>query len=137
VAAVGYRGQAQADLRTFRDGWVFPGDLGTLDAEGRLTVVGRTKIFIDVLGHKVDPLEVEDVLVLHPAVDEVVVVGVPRDNGGELIKAAVVSNAPCSERELVHFCKERLASFKVPQVVEFIESIPTSPLGKVLRKELV
>ncbi len=137
VAATGYVGQAgEVDRRTFRDGWIFPGDLGTLDEGGRLTVVGRTKIFIDVLGHKVDPLEVEDVLLLHPAVEEVVVVGAEK-NGGELIKAAVVSNTPCSERELIHFCKERLASFKVPQVVEFLETIPRSPLGKVLRKELV
>lgn len=137
VAAAGYQGHGEADRRTFRDGWVFPGDLGTLDEDGRLTIVGRTKIFIDVLGHKVDPLEVEDVLLLHPAVEEVVVVGVQKDNGGELIKAAVVSNTPCSERELIHFSKERLASFKVPQVVEFRDSIPVSPLGKVLRKELV
>jgi long-chain acyl-CoA synthetase len=138
VAATGYLGQGRADHWTFRDGWVFPGDLGTLDDEGRLTIVGRTKIFIDVLGHKVDPIEIEDVLLLHPAVREAVVVGARKDTSDtEVIKAAVVTSALCSERELIHFCKERLASFKVPQAVEFHESIPRSSLGKVLRKELV
>jgi long-chain acyl-CoA synthetase len=138
VAAVGYRGQAQADLRTFRDGWVFPGDLGTLDAEGRLTVVGRTKIFIDVLGHKVDPLEVEDVLVGHPAVEEAVVVGdrIGADRA-EVVKAAVVVAGECTERELIRYCKERLSPYKVPQVIEFRDAIPRSPIGKVLRKELI
>lgn len=138
VAASGYVGMGHADTRTFRDGWVFPGDLGMLDEEGRLTIAGRTKIFIDVLGHKVDPLEVEDVLLLHPAVEEAVVVGTrSATSDAEVIKAAVVTNAPASERELIHFCKERLASFKVPQVIEFRDEIPRSTLGKVLRKELV
>jgi long-chain acyl-CoA synthetase len=131
-------GETYGDHVTFRDGWVFPGDLGVLDDEGRLTIVGRTKIFIDVHGHKVDPLEVEDVLVQHPAVEEVVVVGAEdRRRKGIVVKAAVVARGPCTEREIIHFCKERLALFKVPQVVEFRESIPRSPLGKVLRKELV
>ena len=138
VAATSYLGEGPTDRRTFRSGWVFPGDVGTLDGEGRLTIVGRTKVFIDVLGHKVDPLEVEDVLLLHPAVEDVVVVGARKETtDGEVIKAAVVTSAPCSERELIHFCKERLASFKVPQTVEFHETIPRSLLGKVLRKELV
>ena len=138
VASSGYVGQTHGDTQTFRDGWVFPGDLGTLDEEGRLTIAGRTKIFIDVHGHKVDPLEVEDVLVLHPAVEEAVVVGTADDRrAGTVVKAAVVIGESCTERELIHFCKERLALFKVPQIVEFRESIPRSPLGKVLRKELV
>ncbi|HEY7381157.1 MAG TPA: AMP-binding protein [Gaiella sp.] len=138
VASSGYVGETYGDHVTFRDGWVFPGDLGVLDGDGRLTIVGRTKLFIDVHGHKVDPLEVEDVLVQHPAVAEVVVVGAEdRRRQGTVVKAAVVAGAPCTEREIIHFCKERLALFKVPQVVEFRESIPRSPLGKVLRKELV
>ena len=138
VAASGYVAEEQGDRRTFRDGWVYPGDLGTLDEEGRLTIAGRTKVFIDVHGHKVDPMEVEDVLGLHPAVEEAVVVGtIDEKQEAEIVKAAVVASAPCSERELIYFCKERLAMFKVPQVVEFRKSIPRSPLGKVLRKELV
>ena len=136
VAADGYVGDTHGDVQTFRDGWVFPGDLGMLDRDGRLTIAGRTKIFIDVHGRKVDPMEVEDVLVLHPAVEEAVVVGTTGDRG-PVVKAAVVTSSPCSERELIHFCRERLALFKVPQLVEFRDSIPRSPIGKVLRKELV
>jgi long-chain acyl-CoA synthetase len=138
VASSGYVGETYGDVQTFRDGWVFPGDLATIDDEGRITIVGRTKIFIDVHGHKVDPLEVEDVLSLHPAVEEAIVVGAADDRrAGTVVKAAVVLREACTERELIHFCKERLALFKVPTIVEFRESIPRSPLGKVLRKELV
>jgi long-chain acyl-CoA synthetase len=126
------------DRLTFRDGWVYPGDSGRVDPDGRLVLVGRTKVFIDVVGNKVDPVEVEEVLLEHPAVREVVVVGTrtpPLDT--DVVKAAVVPAEPCSERELIHFCATRLAAFKVPQVVEFLDEIPRSPLGKVLRKELV
>ena len=137
VAAEGYFGAVGGDGTTFRAGWIYPGDLGKLDAEGRLTLAGRTKIFIDVVGHKVDPIEVEDVLVEHPAVEEVVVVGSLEGGQSEVVKAAVVANAPCSERELIHFCAERLAAFKVPRVIEFRESIPRSSIGKVLRKDTV
>lgn len=136
VAASGY--VDGSDVETFRNGWVYPGDDGRLDEDGRLTLVGRTRVFIDVVGHKVDPVEVEEVLLEHPAVREVVVVGTrtpPLDT--DVVKAAVVPAEPCSERELMHFCATRLASFKVPQVVEFLDEIPRSPLGKVLRKELV
>jgi long-chain acyl-CoA synthetase len=138
VAATGYVSGARPDQQTFRDGKIFAGDLGILDEDGRLTLVGRTKTLIDVRGRKVDPLEVEDVLITHPAVEEAVVVG---DRLGasqvEVIKAAVVLAEECSERELIRYCKERLAPYKVPQVIEFREAIPRSPIGKVLRKELI
>jgi long-chain acyl-CoA synthetase len=138
VAAAGYVSGARPDQSTFRDGKIFPGDLGVVDEDGRLTLVGRTKTLIDVRGRKVDPLEVEDVLVGHAAVEEAVVVG---DRLGasqvEVIKAAVVVSEPCSERELIRYCKERLAPYKVPQVIEFRDAIPRSPIGKVLRKELI
>ncbi len=138
AAASGYFGDTRGDHHTFGDGAVRPGDLGRLDEEGRLFLVGRTKLFIEVHGHKVDPFEVEDVLSLHPAVEDVVVVGVADPAGaGEAVKAAVVSSSPVSERELVHHCRERLAGFKVPRIVEFRDEIPRSPLGKILRKELV
>ena len=95
------------------------GDVGLLDVDGRLTVTGRTKMFIDVLGEKVDPTEVEEVLAEHPCVAESVVVGVAGGKGGVVLKAAVVLESPCPEQELIHFCKERLASFKVPSLIEF------------------
>ena len=114
------------------------GDRGRLDEEGRLVLTGRRKLLIDVRGDKVDPIEVEDVLAVHPRVREVVVVGVASEiEGEELIKAVVVGENGCSERELIRFCRERLANYKVPQLVEFRDEIPRSSLGKVLRKYLV
>jgi long-chain acyl-CoA synthetase len=120
------------------DGWFHTGDLGRLDAAGRLTITGRTKLLIDVGGYKVDPIEVEDVVVAHPKVESAVVVGADTGVPGEMrVKAVVVAGDELEAQELIAFCRERLANFKVPQVVEFRDEIPRSPLGKVLRKSLV
>jgi long-chain acyl-CoA synthetase len=114
------------------------GDRGRLDEAGRLVITGRRKLLIDVRGDKVDPIEVEDVLAVHPRVREVVVVGVPSGiEGEELIKAVVVGEDGAGDRELIRFCRERLANYKVPQLVEFRDEIPRSSDGKVLRKYLV
>ena len=114
------------------------GDRGRLDEAGRLTITGRRKVLIDVRGDKVDPVEVEDVLAVHPRVRDVVVVGVPSGiEGEELIKAVVVGEHGCTDRELIRFCRERLANYKVPHLVEFRDAIPRNALGKVLRKYLV
>jgi long-chain acyl-CoA synthetase len=134
----GYSDMEELNREAFRDGYFHTGDLGRLDEEGRLYLTGRKKLLIEVGGYKVDPIEVQDVVVAHPKVREAVVVGaeggVP---GEELVKAVVVPNEDVDDRELVEFCRERLANFKVPQIVEFREEIPKSPLGKVLRKYLV
>ena len=99
----------------FQDGWFLTGDLGRLDDEGRLYVTGRKKLLIEVAGHKVDPIEVEDVVRLHPKVREAVVVGIrARAGGEEAVKAVVVPSDGCREREVIEFCQERLANFKVP-----------------------
>ncbi len=135
------RGYSDADVlnrQVFRDGWFLTGDVGSVDDSGRLFVTGRKKRLIEVAGHKVDPVEVEDVVLAHPRVREVVVVGVRARTGGEeTVKAVVVAGEGCGERDVIEFCRERLASFKVPQVVELRDEIPRSPLGKVLRKYLV
>ena len=134
----GYAGMTPLNRETFHDGWYFTGDLGHIDDAGRVFVTGRSKLLIEVAGHKVDPVEVEDVLVAHPKVREAVVVGVKgRVEGEEIVKAAVVPVDGCEQRELITFCQERLANFKVPQIVEFREEIPKSPLGKILRKYLI
>ena len=101
-------------------------------------LTGRKKLLIDVNGDKVDPIEVEDVLAVHPKVREVVVVGVASEiEGEELVKAVVVPDETCSERELIRYCRERLANYKVPRTVEFRDEIPKNTLGKVLRKYLI
>ncbi|MEA2401280.1 MAG: long-chain acyl-CoA synthetase [Thermoleophilaceae bacterium] len=134
----GYSDMDELNRQAFRDGFFLSGDLGKLDEDGRLTITGRKKLLIEVGGYKVDPIEVEDVVIAHPKVAEAVVVGVEtKVQGEELVKAVVVPNDELDERDLIGFCQQRLANFKVPQVVEFREEIPKSPLGKILRKYLI
>jgi long-chain acyl-CoA synthetase len=134
----GYSDDEALNRHAFQDGWFYTGDLGRLDDAGRLFVTGRKKLLIEVAGHKVDPIEVQDVVVAHPKVREAIVVGVRGSREGEeSVKAVVVPDDGCGEREVIEFCQQRLANFKVPRVVEFRDEIPKSPLGKVLRKYLV
>ena len=136
----GYAGAGMAELNraAFRDGRFLTGDLGILDEQGLLRVTGRKKLLIEVGGFKVDPIEVEDAIADHPQIAEATVVGVPGEvQGEEVVKAAVVPEGALDERELTAFCRERLANYKIPQVIEFREEIPKSPLGKILRKHLV
>jgi long-chain acyl-CoA synthetase len=131
----GYRGAGKESRALFRDGFFHTGDLGTLDADGRLYLRGRSKFVIDVVGHKVSPIEIEDVLARHPAVRESVVLGIPNaDGNGEHIKAYVAASDECAVAELLRFCRERLANFKIPQAIEFIREVPKNSLGKTLRK---
>jgi long-chain acyl-CoA synthetase len=135
----GYAGvPPELNREAFRDGWFRTGDRGRIDGAGRVFLTGRSKLLIDVMGDKVDPIEVEDVLAVHPKVREVVVVGVASDVEGEqLIKAVVVADGRCGERELIRYCQERLANYKVPKLVEFRDELPRSSLGGVLRRYLV
>lgn len=127
----------------FRGGRFFTGDLGRLDPAGRLTITGRKKLYISTAASKVDPVEVEQCLAAHPAVEEVVVLGVASRGGDEIVKAVIVapdvteSERAALRRDLVTRCRERLAPFKVPRQVEFRAEIPRTPLGKVLRKDLL
>jgi long-chain acyl-CoA synthetase len=134
----GYAGLDRLNRDVFRDGYFLTNDRGRLDAEGRLYITGRKKVLIDVGGDKVDPVEVEDVLAVHPRVREVVVVGVDSGEEGEdRVKAVVVADGACEERELIRFARDRLANYKAPQMVEFRDEIPKSASGEVLRKYLV
>jgi long-chain acyl-CoA synthetase len=134
----GYVEDAVGDRASFHDGWFSTGDRGRIDDEGRLYLTGRSKLLIDVAGRKVDPIEVEDVLATHPRVREVVVVGTATGiEGEERIKAVVVRDGRCEERDLLRFCAERLAAYKVPELIEFRDEIPRSPVGKIQRSQLV
>ncbi len=134
----GYADADEASQAAFEDGRYFTGDLGRLDEQGLLYLEGRKKLLIEVGGYKIDPVEVQDVLCAHPCVSEAIVVGVEGDvQGEETVKAVVVPSDDCGEAELISFCRERLANFKVPRVVEFRDEIPKSAVGKVLRKYLV
>lgn len=134
----GYADASELNADAFSDGWFASGDRGRIDEDGRLILTGRVKRLIDVRGDKVDPVEVEDVLAVHPKVAQVVVVGVESEvPGEETVKAVVVPAGDAHERELIRYCRERLADYKVPSRVEFLDEIPTGPGGKVLRKYLL
>jgi long-chain acyl-CoA synthetase len=134
----GYLDQPDLTAAAFHDGWYATGDLGRLDEEGRVHITGRKKLLIPVGGYKVDPIEVEDVLNAHPAIAEAIVVGVPGAHmGEEIVKAAVVSAETCDQRDVIRWAQERLANYKVPQIVEFRDEIPKSPTGKILRQYLL
>ena len=134
----GYAGLDELNRQVFRGDHFLTNDRGRLDAEGRLNITGRKRLLIDIKGDKVDPIEVEDVLAVHPRVREVVVVGVGSGVDGEdIIKAVVVPDGACQSRELIRFARERLSNYKAPQMVEFRDEIPKSASGEVLRKYLV
>jgi long-chain acyl-CoA synthetase len=121
-----------------RNGKFYTGDLGIQSKEGYVTIKGRRKLIIEVAGHKVDPFEIEEVLGTHPAVAEAVVVGIPDARTGEQrLKAVIVRAAEETPDVLIRYCRERLASQKVPSVVEFRDEIPKSATGKILRGKLM
>jgi long-chain acyl-CoA synthetase len=134
----GYRNRPDETAIALRDGWLYTGDLGKMDADGYFYIVDRKKDMIIASGYNVYPRDVEEVLYEHPAVLECCVAGVPDAYRGETVKAFIVrrSGAEVTEEQLDAFCRERLAPFKVPRLYEFRESLPKSAVGKVLRREL-
>jgi len=120
------------------DGWFRSGDAGYLDADGYLYIHDRVKDMIVSGGENVYPAEVENVLMAHPAVADVAVIGVPDDKWGETPKAMVVraSGAQVSEADLIEFCRANLARFKCPTSVDWLDVLPRNPSGKVLKKDL-
>jgi acyl-CoA synthetase (AMP-forming)/AMP-acid ligase II len=117
-------------------GWQSLGDLGQLDAEGYLFLSDRRADLILSGGVNLYPAEIEAALLLHPAVREVAVVGVPHPEFGEQVKAVVVASAPVSAEELRDFARRELAGPKVPRLVEFVDELPRSEAGKLLRRVL-
>jgi long-chain acyl-CoA synthetase len=120
------------------DGWLRSGDGGYLDDEGYLFLTDRIKDMIVSGGENVFPVEVEEALAQHPAVDQVAVIGVPDERWGETVKALVVlrTGAAAGAEELTAFARERLAGYKLPRSVEFVSDLPRTPSGKVLKREL-
>ncbi|MBX9939494.1 MAG: AMP-binding protein [Candidatus Obscuribacterales bacterium] len=134
----GYFNNAAATAEVIKDGWFYTGDLGYLDAEGYLYIVGRSKELIVRGGMNIYPREIEEVLLRLPAVAECAVVGVPDRYMGERVKACIVlrSGASLSEDEIKSFCKAHLADYKMPRTIEFLERLPRNSTGKVLKRLL-
>jgi 2-furoate---CoA ligase len=134
----GYWKRPDADARSLREGWYFTGDTGFVDRDGDLFVTGRTDDMIITGGENVSPVEIESCLSLHPAVSEVAVVGLADERWGNIVAAFVKRSAHVSEAELEAFCRESgLANFKRPRKFVFVDAIPKSPVGKLLRRLLV
>jgi long-chain acyl-CoA synthetase len=132
----GYDNRPELNPLIFQDGFYNTGDLGQIDSQGRLSITGRKQSFVDVGGHKVDLAEVEETLLSHPAVREAAVVGVEVPDLGGVLKAVLAADETCREADILHHCRSRLAGFKTPRLIEFRETLPRSPLGKVLKAEL-
>ena len=134
----GYWNASEATAAAFTGGWLHTGDLGYFDQDGFLFIVSRKKELIIRGGYNVYPSEIENVLHAHPAVAEAAVVGVPDERLGEEVMAVVIvrSSMDLLERELVSYCRERLAAYKCPRIFQFRSELPKNALGKVLKDEL-
>jgi long-chain acyl-CoA synthetase len=134
----GYLNKPEATAATLRKGWVYTGDMGKLDADGYLTFLGRFKEMIKVTGYSVFPEEVEVILIKHPAIAQAAVIAKPDPEKGEVVCAFIVRKpgVELSADALVAWARENMAAYKVPRDVRFIEALPATGAGKVLRRML-
>jgi acyl-CoA synthetase (AMP-forming)/AMP-acid ligase II len=135
---LGYWKNEKLTRERLRDGWLLTGDMGTLDEEGYLYLVDRKADMIITGGENVYPNETENVLYQHPSVQECAVVSAPDERWGEKVQAAVVlrPGAIATEQDLIDFCKRELAGYKCPKNVVFLDKLPKSTIGKILRGEI-
>jgi len=134
----GYLNNPEATARTVdADGWLHTGDIGVVDDDGYLLVVDRLKELIKVKGFQVAPAELESLLLKHPRVADAAVIGVPDDDAGEVPKAIVVAREPLTADEVIAFVHAEVAHYKRVRHVEFVDAIPKSASGKILRRVLV
>jgi acyl-CoA synthetase (AMP-forming)/AMP-acid ligase II len=134
----GYWRNPESTAETLKNGWLHTGDVGYMDESGYLFIMDRSKDMIISGGENIYPREIEEVLIRHPAVREVAVVGVPDPKWGEAVKAVVslVEGELATENDLIGFCKDHIASYKKPKSVDFVNELPKNNYGKVLKREL-
>ena len=134
----GYYGRPDATAEAIQDGWVRSGDLARKDEDGYYYIVDRSKDMIIRGGYNVYPREVEEVLMTHPAVSLAAVIGVPDESHGEEIKAVVIphKDVDVTPDELVAWSKEQMAGYKYPRIVQFVDALPMTATGKILKREL-
>jgi len=135
----GYWNMPEATAETLRDGWLHTGDMARMDEEGYFYIVDRKKDLIIAGGFNIYPREVEEVLYLHRGIKEAVVVGVPHEYRGETVKAYIVPKEghTLDPAEIMEFCRQHLAAYKIPRIIEFRDELPKSIVGKVLRRVLL
>ena len=134
---VGYWQRQDATDEVLKEGWLYSGDIVTVDQEGFLRIVDRKKDMILVSGFNVYPNEIEDVVMQHPKVREAAAIGVPSDLSGEAVKICIVKKDPSlTKDELIAHCRRHLTGYKVPKIVEFRDDLPKTNVGKILRREL-
>ncbi len=134
----GYWRNPAATAETIVNGWLHTGDMGYMDDNGYLFIMDRSKDMIISGGENIYPREIEEVLIKHSAVREVAVIGIPDPRWGEAIKAIVaqVPQKSVSEKELIDFCKDSIASYKKPKSIDFVDELPKNNYGKILKREL-
>jgi long-chain acyl-CoA synthetase len=134
----GYWNMPEETAVTLRDGWLYTGDIATVDEEGYVSIVDRKKDMIIASGYNIYPREIEEVLYEHPAVREAVVIGVPDVYRGETVKAILVlkEGKTVSEEDILDHCRKNLAAYKVPRMIEFRQELPKTNVGKILRRVL-
>ena len=132
----GYWRNPEATAETIRDGWLHTGDIAVRDADGCYSILGRSKEMFISGGENVYPAEIESVLMAHPQVLDVAVVGVPHPTWGEVGRAFIVAGDSYDENELIAFLQERLARYKLPRSIVLIDALPLTAIGKVDKKRL-
>jgi long-chain acyl-CoA synthetase len=134
----GYFNKPEETGEVLRNGWLHSGDIGRLDKDGYLYIVDRIKDLVISGGLNVYPTEVEEILYTHAAVEECAVVGMPHTEYGEAVSAFVKKKQglECSEDDLIDYCKKRIASYKAPKKIFFVDELPKSPAGKILKREI-
>jgi long-chain acyl-CoA synthetase len=134
----GYWNRPEVNREVYRNGWFHSGDLGYVDQDGYLYVVDRKQDLIITGGYNIYPVEVEDVLYTNPKVALAAVIGIPDPAKGEIAKAYIVlkSGEQATEDEMINFVRGKIAKFKAPRSVEFVQSLPQGPTGKILKREL-
>jgi len=135
---MGYYKKPEETAEVLKDGWFFTGDIGQFDDDGYLTIVDRKKDMIIAGGYNIYPVELDGVLMGHPKILEACTIGLPHEYRGETVKAFIVvkEGQELTEDDVAAYCKENLAAYKVPKLIEFIDELPKSAVGKILRRKL-
>ena len=135
---MGYYKKPDETKNALKDDWFYTGDIGRFDEDGYLYIVDRKKDLIIASGYNIYPIEIDNVLFDHPKIMEACTIGIPHEYRGETVKAFIVAKAgeTLTEEEVTEFCNEKLSAYKVPKIIEFVDDLPKSSVGKTLRRKL-